>query len=301
MSNINDVPDDVWNFLKNLDGISRPSTWTISKTRRRLTLTIYLPISDWNSNEFDSAPHPVSRDPSEPPCLPQQQTSAEKSPTETSIDLVPTSSRSSKKKKSPSQRSRDRARWKVWKERQSAAKQSAGKRGTTHSSLISTQLPAQLRQLEDRETERSKEQDPDIKTVDTPQDGLPVPSTDSEPTTVTTPTVSEGSEPCATTPLFPKPQVNTCTDQVLEEPDYLQSRIDDLEAQFQRQLQIQAELLAVCFECHRPESATFPIKACAKCKVVKYCSKNCQTKSWKAGHNLRCAELVCLGTSEQCN
>ena len=31
---------------------------------------------------------------------------------------------------------------------------------------------------------------------------------------------------------------------------------------------------------------------CAKCKAVKYCSKECQMQDWKGGHRMQCYEAV---------
>ena len=31
---------------------------------------------------------------------------------------------------------------------------------------------------------------------------------------------------------------------------------------------------------------------CSRCKTVKYCGTECQTKGWKQGHKLRCFDTV---------
>ena len=38
-----------------------------------------------------------------------------------------------------------------------------------------------------------------------------------------------------------------------------------------------------------------PILRCAKCKTAAYCSKPCQSKAWKAGHNRKCVNRGSAG------
>ncbi len=47
-----------------------------------------------------------------------------------------------------------------------------------------------------------------------------------------------------------------------------------------------------CFNCEARAptggSASFELKSCSRCKLVTYCSRQCQTAHWKAGHKLLC-------------
>ena len=47
--------------------------------------------------------------------------------------------------------------------------------------------------------------------------------------------------------------------------------------------------LDVCghVDCRKPLRP--PLLQCARCKAVAYCSKECQTRAWKAGHKRECA------------
>ncbi len=45
----------------------------------------------------------------------------------------------------------------------------------------------------------------------------------------------------------------------------------------------------LCTTCHTPESASTKLLACARCKIVRYCSRECQAVDWKRGHKTLCA------------
>jgi uncharacterized protein len=47
-----------------------------------------------------------------------------------------------------------------------------------------------------------------------------------------------------------------------------------------------------CGCCKTPESDDIPIKRCAGCLSIGYCSKDCQTKHWKMGHKMDCKGLM---------
>jgi hypothetical protein len=44
--------------------------------------------------------------------------------------------------------------------------------------------------------------------------------------------------------------------------------------------------------CHKPLEQT---RQCAQCKATKYCSKDCQKKTWKAGHKRECVTAGAKG------
>ena len=43
-----------------------------------------------------------------------------------------------------------------------------------------------------------------------------------------------------------------------------------------------------CFYCKKSRKEVIKLKCCARCKFYYYCSKECQTKDWKDGHQKRC-------------
>lgn len=44
-----------------------------------------------------------------------------------------------------------------------------------------------------------------------------------------------------------------------------------------------------CANCHKSAAdIPGPLKHCAKCKAIWYCSKECQVKSWNEGHRMDC-------------
>jgi hypothetical protein len=45
-----------------------------------------------------------------------------------------------------------------------------------------------------------------------------------------------------------------------------------------------------CSKCGKIESSTLVLSVCAKCKVVQYCSRECQISDWKAGHKQVCKQ-----------
>lgn len=48
----------------------------------------------------------------------------------------------------------------------------------------------------------------------------------------------------------------------------------------------------VCFYCGTPEAAgTTSLKRCDRCEAAFYCSKECQTRHWRAGHKLDCVQV----------
>ena len=44
-----------------------------------------------------------------------------------------------------------------------------------------------------------------------------------------------------------------------------------------------------CSQCGAAPSAGAPLKRCAKCHLVSYCSRECQMAAWRAGHSSECA------------
>ena len=46
--------------------------------------------------------------------------------------------------------------------------------------------------------------------------------------------------------------------------------------------------LRLCQHCRATEAMLGDFKACSRCKAVHYCSKDCQTSDWKAGHKKAC-------------
>lgn len=44
----------------------------------------------------------------------------------------------------------------------------------------------------------------------------------------------------------------------------------------------------ICANCGKQRDKECVLKACARCKVFSYCSKECQVKHWKAGHKADC-------------
>ena len=48
------------------------------------------------------------------------------------------------------------------------------------------------------------------------------------------------------------------------------------------------------FQWSQPESAA--LKQCSKCKVLKYCSEDCQVEHWKLVHSKHCKELAAAKT-----
>lgn len=43
-----------------------------------------------------------------------------------------------------------------------------------------------------------------------------------------------------------------------------------------------------CVQCNRPPAKDKKLLVCGKCKIVRYCSTDCQKKHWKAGHKDCC-------------
>jgi len=46
-----------------------------------------------------------------------------------------------------------------------------------------------------------------------------------------------------------------------------------------------------CDECFTTTPTTSQLKRCSQCKEVKYCSKKCQARAWKAGHKVSCGKI----------
>jgi len=44
--------------------------------------------------------------------------------------------------------------------------------------------------------------------------------------------------------------------------------------------------------CDNCADTACPLKNCSRCKLVKYCSKPCQSQHWKAGHKKRCVAVA---------
>ena len=44
----------------------------------------------------------------------------------------------------------------------------------------------------------------------------------------------------------------------------------------------------ICVNCGKERNKEHGLKICARCRAFSYCSKECQVKHWKAGHNLEC-------------
>ncbi|KAF2088201.1 SET domain-containing protein [Saccharata proteae CBS 121410] len=47
------------------------------------------------------------------------------------------------------------------------------------------------------------------------------------------------------------------------------------------------------------DPANFELKACTGCKITKYCSKKCQSRSWKHSHKFECPVLKDIGTERK--
>lgn len=47
-------------------------------------------------------------------------------------------------------------------------------------------------------------------------------------------------------------------------------------------------LVHLCRTCETPESPSTKLMVCARCKVVRYCSRECQVADWKRGHKKLC-------------
>mmetsp|Transcript_14256 Transcript_14256/g.31859 ORF Transcript_14256/g.31859 Transcript_14256/m.31859 type:complete len:387 (-) Transcript_14256:238-1398(-) len=45
-----------------------------------------------------------------------------------------------------------------------------------------------------------------------------------------------------------------------------------------------------CANCLKPKSENGSLSKCKKCKVMRYCSKDCQVAHWRAGHKQECCE-----------
>ena len=48
----------------------------------------------------------------------------------------------------------------------------------------------------------------------------------------------------------------------------------------------------LCYTCCRPETSTLKLKSCTGCRLVEYCSKECQIKDWNGLHKQQCASLA---------
>ena len=44
-------------------------------------------------------------------------------------------------------------------------------------------------------------------------------------------------------------------------------------------------------DCGKEETKRNKFKQCSRCQAAKYCSKECQTKHWKAEHKLHCTDI----------
>mmetsp|Transcript_5103 Transcript_5103/g.11507 ORF Transcript_5103/g.11507 Transcript_5103/m.11507 type:complete len:344 (+) Transcript_5103:415-1446(+) len=53
--------------------------------------------------------------------------------------------------------------------------------------------------------------------------------------------------------------------------------------------QIDDLLSGVCANCNKPASSV-NLKRCTKCRVFRYCGRDCQREHWKAGHKLDCCK-----------
>jgi MYND finger len=51
---------------------------------------------------------------------------------------------------------------------------------------------------------------------------------------------------------------------------------------------------AVCYDCLRPKEK---LMRCSRCKIVRFCSKDCQRASWAEVHKLECRIFQLLGDS----
>jgi hypothetical protein len=78
------------------------------------------------------------------------------------------------------------------------------------------------------------------------------------------------------TPLSPGP--NAVSDSNPE--DYTEESEEDFTTQCDQ-----------CDYCRRQETDSCPLKFCMECYILSYCSKQCQTAYWKAGHKHRCKHL----------
>jgi hypothetical protein len=58
-----------------------------------------------------------------------------------------------------------------------------------------------------------------------------------------------------------------------------------------RAIQERNDMKMQCSKCGKKESAELKMKCCAKCKIVQYCSSECQIADWNARHKKECKKL----------
>jgi hypothetical protein len=72
----------------------------------------------------------------------------------------------------------------------------------------------------------------------------------------------------------------------------LEERKEDLKDYNKKFINNRAALVDFCIVCEKEGDETTILKRCAKCKVPKYCSTECQVSHWKSGHKAECAKAV---------
>ena len=69
----------------------------------------------------------------------------------------------------------------------------------------------------------------------------------------------------------------------------LECKLDDLLAMSLQYEKVKDKI--VCWCCGKPGISADAVKKCSRCRVAKYCDKQCQTKDWKARHKAWCGTI----------
>ena len=158
-----------------------------------------------------------------------------------------------KKKKSPSQIRRDKARMETWKLQRSLELENQ----------LARQAQVELDSLEHASDLQSPdERHPDVDVI--APDSARI--------------ISSGS-PVVSVEILPVYSASGTS--VVEHPTHVSDDVSD-----------DCLPMAKCFVCETPESDTVTIRSCSGCKVTKYCSRDCQIHHWKAGHKDDCATVT---------
>ena len=247
--NLDGFTKDVWSYIASLENKYVGLSWNIQKKQNKCYVSIVLPIKDRLNHS--NLPRP------EVGCL--NQPSNIKHVDTPQADATVAEPKP-KKRKSPSQKRRDKRRLDIW-------KRSRASRSTSpqHTSVTITTSPASP----DRALITTSSSPTVDLTSRSPVDAV----RGVQPTQLQHPTLQ----------LDP-----ILTHQLTSIDESLDIRSDSEQV---------ADLFAdgdsrLCFHCGRRESLDLKMKLCTRCECVEYCSKECQIADWQSIHKNQCAFLA---------
>ena len=284
---LSDITRDVFQLIASVDAKFDRVSWKLQKSGQKYNFSLVWPIENCDrSNPPRNEVNVVEEERG------SRQTNKHVDKTATArLEAGKPSNSKPRKNKSPAQVKRDKVRLEVWRKTWRVGKR--GNHGNQDKPVASPHTPPvsvdvlPSADIQSTSTTANAETSP-IVHVDTSNEHVElavVPPPDVHKQVGICPTdavVSHIDVTCDRKPPNSRSPVVELESSALPEPDETDLDFLDFACGIQKRM---------CMRCGRPETMSLKLKSCTKCKMMNYCSKDCQISDWKELHKHQCEAL----------